>query len=115
MTDDVPRLPRGRGMRLSRPQLVRIAGTLLLLVFLIMMRRPCANSVSSFVTGFGDRGSAASAMPRPGSVDIPAPATGSAGSAGATGSDTSLDHFERLRPGMTDEEIKAAIERARHR
>jgi hypothetical protein len=105
MSDDVPKLPRGRGLRLSRPQMVRIAGTLLLLVFLIAMQRPCADAVSGFVTGFGDQGSAAVQMPKPGNVDMPV------GSAGAgSGSDV---QFERLRPGMTEDEIKAVIDRAR--
>jgi len=119
--DDVPRLPRGRGLRLSGPQLVRIAGTVCLLVFLIVVQRPCANAVSSFVTSFGgsgDRGSAAATMPRPGTVDVSA---GSAASAGAVGSGTtgsgvpSLDQYERLRPGMTDDEVKAVIDRARRK
>ena len=47
--DDVPKLPRGRGLRLSRPQMVRIAGTLLLLVFLIVVQHPCADAVSKLV------------------------------------------------------------------
>lgn len=132
--DHVPRLPRGRGLRLSGPQLVRIAGTVCLLVFLVLMQRPCANAVSTFVTGFGDaggRGSAATVMPRPGTVDVPAgsavegDAAGSAastgaGTAGGAGSgasslDPSLDSYEHLRPGMTDEEVKAVIDRARHK
>jgi len=54
--DDVPRLPRGRGIRLSRVQLVRIAGTVCLLVFLLVVQRPCASAVSTFVTGFGSAG-----------------------------------------------------------
>jgi hypothetical protein len=101
---DVPKLPRGRGMRLSRPQMVRIAGTLFLLVFLIAMQRPCADAVSKFVTGFGDQGSASVQMPKPGNVDVP---SGSAGSASGP------DRYEHLRPGMTDDEIKAVIDRAR--
>jgi hypothetical protein len=104
----VPKLPRGRGIRLSRPQLVRIVGLAIILVFLLVTQRHCANTVSTFVTGFGS-GSAASSMPRPGTVDMPA--SGSAGSA-AVGS---AAEYERLRPGMTDAEIKAAIERARTR
>ena len=125
--DDVPKLPHGRGLRLSRPQLVRIVGTLFLLVFLVTMQRPCATAVSGFVTGFGDRGSAATVMPRPGTVDLPAGQAGggAAGSAGpvegpaapaAAGSGSavpSLDRYEHLRPGMTEAEIKAVIERAR--
>jgi hypothetical protein len=67
-------------------------------------------------------------MPRPGTVDVPigspgspgSPATGSAaGSAGTSGGDGSglegPEVYERLRPGMTDDEVKAAIERARVR
>jgi hypothetical protein len=117
---DVPRLPRGRGLRFSGPQLVRIVGTLLLLVFLVVVQRPCANAVSSFVTGFDGRGSAAGAMPRPGTVDVPAgPAGVSAGSAGSAGAAASgsaglgLDQYEHLRPGMTEADVKAVIERAR--
>lgn len=118
--DDVPRLPRGRGLRLSGPQLVRIAGTVCLLVFLIVVQRPCANAVSTFVTSFGssaDRGSAAAAMPRPGTVDV-SQGSGSAGAAGsgAAGSQgLRLDQYERLRPGMTDDEVKAVIDRARRK
>jgi hypothetical protein len=126
--EHVPRLPRGRGLRLSGPQLVRIAATVCLLVFLVLMQRPCANAVSTFVTGFGDagdRGAAATVMPRPGTVDVPAgsAASGDAGgSAASTGAgsgasslDPSLDSYEHLRPGMTDEQVKAVIDRARHK
>jgi hypothetical protein len=79
-------------MRFSRPELLRIAGLACLLVFLVVAQRPCADAVSRFFTSFGDRGSAAG---------------------GGTGSD--LDRYEPLRPGMTDAELKAAIERARAR
>lgn len=123
--DDVPRLPRGRGLRLSRPQLVRIAGMVLLLVFLLVVQRPCANAVSTFVTGFGGsggsdaRGSAAAMMPRPGTVDVPggsAASGGAAGSGSAADSDSlDLEQYEHLRPGMTDEEVKAVIDRARRK
>jgi hypothetical protein len=109
VSDDVPKLPRGRGLRLSRPQMMRIAGTLLLLVFLIAMQRPCSDAVSKFVTSFGDQGSAAVQMPKPGNVDMPV------GSAGVGSGSGALDEgqFERLRPDMTEDEIKAVIERAR--
>ncbi|HEU4728204.1 MAG TPA: hypothetical protein VFT22_09955 [Kofleriaceae bacterium] len=121
----MPKLPRGRGLRLSRPQLFRIAGTVALLVFLLVMQRPCADSVSRFVTGFGsggDRGSAAAVMPRPGTVDVPAgsaaearPGGAAAAPAGGGSAAPGLDSYEHLRPGMTEAEIKAAIERARAR
>jgi len=113
--DEVPRLPRGRGLKLSGPQLFRIVGLAALLVFLIATQRPCANAVSSFVTSFGDKGSAATTMPRPGTVDLPSGSNGGAGSAsgpgGSAGGD--LDGYERLRPGMTEDEVKAVIDRAR--
>jgi hypothetical protein len=107
--DEVPKLPRGRGLRLSRTQLARIAMTLALLVLLVMTQRPCADAVSSFVTGFGDQGSAGAVMPRPDNVDLPQ-GSASAGSGSAAGD---IDHYERLRPGMSDDEIKGAIERAK--
>jgi hypothetical protein len=103
-------LPRGRGLRLSRLELFRIVGLLFVLVFLVVTQRPCANAVSQFVTGFGDGGSAAATLPRPGTADVP---TGGATAPGTgPGSDVEYEH---LRPGMTEAEIKAAIERARAR
>jgi hypothetical protein len=117
--DPVPRLPRGRGLRLSRPELVRVVGLAALLVFLIVIQRPCANAVSRFVTGFGDQGSAAAAMPRPGTIDLPASAASAGSAAGsgaagaAPGASDDLDRYEHLRPGMTDAEVKAVIDRAR--
>ncbi len=113
----VPRLPRSRGVKFSRPQLVRIVGLAALLVFLLVTQRTCANAVSGFVTGFSDHGAAAPpslALPRPGAIDEPTPGPGSAGSAGSTDG-TEVGGYERLRPGMTDAEIKAAIERAKAR
>ena len=82
--DAVPRLPRGRGMRFFRFELFRIAGLAILLVFLLAAQRPCANAVSSFVTSFGDGGSAAATLPRPGTVDLPAGSAG--GDSAATSS-----------------------------
>ena len=93
--DDVPKLPRGRGITLSVPQLVRILGLIAVLVVLLVMQKPCSNAVSKFVTGFD--GSAGS---------------GSAGSAAGSAA-PGLEHYERLRPGMTEAEVKAVIERAR--
>jgi hypothetical protein len=106
----VPKLPRGRGLRLSRFELFRIVGLTFVLVFLLVTQRPCANAVSRFVTSFDDNGSAAATLPRPGTVDVPATPT-----APATGAGSEVDRYERLRPGMTEAEIKAAIERARAR
>ncbi|HEX7837791.1 MAG TPA: hypothetical protein VF469_10025 [Kofleriaceae bacterium] len=117
--DEVPRLPRGRGIRLSRPELVRVAGLAILLGFLLVTQRPCASAVSKFVTSFGDQGSAAAAMPRPGTIELPGraadPAAAASGSGSAGGDEPGLDGYEHLRPGMTDAEIKAVIDRARAR
>lgn len=93
--EPVPKLPRGRGMKFSGPELFRIALTLIALVGVIVLTRPCASAVSGFVTGF-DGSASENKMPRPGNVDMPT-------------------EMETLRPGMTDEEIKAAIERAKAR
>jgi hypothetical protein len=101
--EPVPKLPRGRGMKFSKPELFRIGMTLLTLVGVMMLAKPCANSVSGFVMsmdGSGSSGSAAKStkMPRPNTVDVTVP-----------------QQYEKLRPGMTDEEVKAAIVRSKAR
>lgn len=95
-SESVPKLPRGRGIKLSGPELFRIALTLLTLIGVIVLTRPCANAVSGFVTSF-DEGSD-QGVAKPGTVDLPA-----------------TEHYETLRPGMSEEEIKAAVERSRAR
>lgn len=96
--EDVPKLPRGRGITLSVPQLVRILGLIAVLIVLLVMQKPCSNAVSKFVTGFDGAGSAG---------------PGSAAGSGAGSAPRRVEDYERLRPGMTDAEVKAAIERAR--
>jgi hypothetical protein len=101
--EPVPKLPRGRGMKFSKPELFRIGFTLITLIGVLVLTKPCANATSSFVMsmdGSGSGGSAgkSSTMPRPNTVDVPVP-----------------QQFEQLRPGMTDEEVKAAIERSKAR
>jgi hypothetical protein len=103
MADDdepVPRIPHPRGFRLSTAALVRIGLTGGLLVLVIAIQRPCADSVSKFVTSFGDEGSAAARMPKPGTVEEP------------SGRGSAAD-YEPIRAGMTEAEIKAAIERSK--
>jgi hypothetical protein len=97
--EPVPRLPRGRGLKLSGPELLRVLMLAVLLVFLIVSARPCSNAVSRLVTSFGSAAGSGSA----------------AGKGSGSGSGSGLDGYERLRPGMTDDEVKAAIERARAR
>lgn len=101
-TDDEPvvRLPRGKGMNLDRAMMFRIVTTVALLVMIVVAARPCANATSKFVTDFDDKkGSASDLMPKPGTVDQP----------------TEQPVYEHLGPNMTDEEIRAAIARAKER
>jgi hypothetical protein len=95
--EPVPKLPRGRGLKLSTPELLKIALTAATLVAVIVLAKPCGNAVSGFVMGFEQgSGSAAAQMPKPSNVKEP-------------------EQYEVLRPGMTEEETKAAIERAKAR
>jgi hypothetical protein len=96
--EPVPKLPRGRGMRFSGPELFRIVLTLATLVGVVILAKPCGNAVSSFVMGMDGSGSASAAkqMPKPGTVDVPQPT-----------------NLEQLKPGMTEAEYKALIERSR--
>jgi hypothetical protein len=101
--DPVPKLPRGRGLKLDGPMMFRIGGTLILLIMIVIMRKPCADATSKFVTGFGEEGSAV--VPHPGAIDVK---TGS-------GSAAHNDGLERVGPGATDEEVRAAWERTKAR
>ncbi len=96
--EPIPKLPRGRGIKLSGPELFRVALTLIALVGVIVLTRPCANAVSGFVTSFDQGSDREQAVPHPGTVDVPPEPS-----------------YERLRPGMSEAEIKAAIERSKAR
>jgi len=48
----VPRLPRGRGWKLSTGDLMRIAMFATLLVAVLVLRKPCAENVGNFVQSF---------------------------------------------------------------
>ena len=98
--EPVPKLPRGRGMKFSGPQVFRIGLLMLTLIGVLVLTKPCANAVSGFVTSFDGSGSAKEqAMPKPGNVDMP----------------RADQQYEHLKPGMTPEEIKAAMERSKAR
>lgn len=97
-SEPVPKLPRGRHFKLSGPEVFRILLTAAMLVTVLVLAKPCANAVSSFVMGFEKQGSG-SATGR-----APAAQPQLPGSAG--------DYVE-LHPGMTDEEVRQAIERAK--
>ena len=49
---DVPRLPRGRGISLSTPQIFKIIFLAALLVAVIVLTRPCAEAAGRFVGQF---------------------------------------------------------------
>jgi uncharacterized membrane protein YgcG len=98
--EPVPRIPRRVGFKISSAAIFRIALTGAMLAMIVVVRRPCADSVSDFVVDFDQVGSGGAQMPKPGTVDEPS-GTGSAGD------------YEALRSDMTEAELKAAIERAR--
>jgi hypothetical protein len=51
-SEPVPKLPRGRGLKFSGPELFRIAIMISLLVALVVLTKPCSHAVSTFVMGF---------------------------------------------------------------
>jgi hypothetical protein len=91
---DVPRLPRGRGIRLSSPQLFKIVFFAALLVAVIMLQRPCSEAAGNFVGQFDDRSAAKDAAPATLDPQLPP------------------GNYVELKSGMTDEEIRKAIEKA---
>ena len=96
--EPVPKLPRGRGFKFNAPELFRIAITVCFLVAVIVLTRPCASAVSTFVMGFeGSNGSAAA----------------KAGSAAPPGTPAGLGSG-KLIPlrGMTDDQVRETVERA---
>lgn len=96
LDDDVPRLPRGRGLALSFGEILRILMVAVALVALLVLQKPCARSVSKFVTDFAPDDAAVARPPGDAGTAAPLPGT-------------------RLRTDMTPAELEAAIaaERAR--
>lgn len=94
MTDpDVPRLPRGRGIRLAGPQMVRIVMFAALLVAIIVLARPCGEAVERYFQTFDPPAlDAAPAKKQP---------------------DPYEGKYHEIQPGMTDKEIEQVIEKAR--
>lgn len=79
-------------MKFSMAEIFRILMTAGLLVALIVLIKPCSKSVSTFVMGFGS----------------------GAGSARGSGAGSAqVDPYEHLTPGMSDDEVRLAIERAK--
>jgi hypothetical protein len=61
--DDVPRLPRGKGLRLRPSDVARIGMVALLLVCIVVLGRPCASGVAGFVDSFSPAPDAGPAAP----------------------------------------------------
>ena len=75
--DDVPRLPRGKGITLTWPAILRIGMTAAMLVLLIVMAKPCSRAIGNFVGGFDKPDAAVKAIPTPGQEQpIMVPLTG---------------------------------------
>lgn len=89
--EEVPKLPRGRGLKLSGPEIFRIVMFAAMLVAIIVLAGPCGRAVSGFVMRFENSGSGSAQK-----VNTAPPPKG-----------------VMLRGDMTDDERKAAIERAR--
>lgn len=95
--EPVPRLPRGRGLSLSGPEILRILMFAALLVALVVLRKPCSDSAGKFIKAFE-----------------PPPDAGPAQA--APRGDTPLDEealpgkYIRLTPDMSEDEIRQKIE-----
>jgi hypothetical protein len=104
-SEPVPKLPRGRGFRLSGPEMFRILITGAMLVAVLVLAKPCGKSVSTFLMKFDSTGSGSAAKHAGSGSAVIAPSMNALpGSAG--------DYVE-LHPGMTDEEVRQAIEKAK--
>jgi hypothetical protein len=88
----VERLPRGRGLRLSVPEILRIIVVATLLVAVIAMQGPCSDAVGRFVAGFDP--------PPPAALD-------------AVTTPEAPGGYVRLRSDMTEAELRQAVDQAR--
>jgi hypothetical protein len=89
---DVPRLPRGKGFKLSFGEIVRIGLTATMLIAVLVLAKPCADAVGRFVASF-DPPDAQPAAPPP-TQKTPA-------------------GYVHLTPNMTPQQIQEAIGAAR--
>lgn len=90
--EPVPRLPRGRGLSLSVPEILRIAMFLALLIAVVTLRQPCADSAGRFVESFEPPDETAPAQVEPAQVELPP------------------GKYIRLTGEMSEEEIRQKIE-----
>jgi hypothetical protein len=105
--EPVPKLPRSRGIRLAGPEMFRIALTCGLLVAVLVLAKPCGNAMGNFVMGFEGSGKG-SQLAKPGTVDLPGSPAPTMGNLPG-----SADDYIQLHAGMTDEQVKEAIDQAR--
>ncbi len=108
---DVPKLPRGRGLKLSMPEIFRILLTAGMLIAVIVLAHPCGDAVGNFMSKFDDKGKTGSGAGT-GSGLRAGTGAGAATGSGSAGQPVP-QHYVQLKPGMTDEETKAAIEKAK--
>jgi len=76
----------------------RILMTIGMLIAVLILARPCGNAMSNFIMGFDNKGSGSAAVKH---------ATAAQQLPGSAG-----DYVE-LHPGMTDDEVRQAIEKAK--
>jgi hypothetical protein len=95
---DVPKLPRGRGLKLSMPEIFRILLTAGMLIAVLLLAHPCGDAVGNFMMKFDNGSGSTAAHP---------------GSGGSAAPQPTPQHYVQLKAGMTDEETKAAIEKAK--
>jgi hypothetical protein len=50
--EPVPKLPRGRGIKLSFPEIMRILMILAMLIAVVVLRKPCAENTGRFIDSF---------------------------------------------------------------
>lgn len=118
--EPIPRLPRGKGISLSGPQLVRIAMFIALLVAVLFLRQPCADGIANFMGQFDPKSGDASVPPSLEPLGTPSgqahqggdEAVRSPSSNGPGEASTSGSGYIRLRSDMSDDEIKKALEQA---
>lgn len=107
--EEIPRVPRGKGLRFASGHLIRIGFTVAILVLLIVVQRSCADRVSNFVVDFDQPGSGSSIAPHPSTLELGPVIDPAQRPHGST------DDYEVLGPNATEAEIAAAVERARAR
>lgn len=105
--EPVPRLPRGKLIKLTGPQMFRIVFFAVLLVGVLLLRQPCSDGIGRFVESFdtadaGPTETDAGGMADPGSqTDVRSRLDPAA-----------VGGFYRLTGDMSEEEIRATLRKA---